>query len=105
MTANTTRGHQWNPKSETKLTGGTNFQVRNLAPSTLPANGMGMSSMMGQQPMGMTQQPMGMGVGMGMVQQPYGDVTTGNDDESTTVWSTIVPDAATTVLWNEPKGI
>ena len=77
MTANTTKGHQWNPKSETKLTGGNNFQVRNLAPSTLPANGMGMNGMMGQQPMGMTQQPMGMGMGMvrqpmGMVQQPMG---------------------------------
>lgn len=56
LTANTQRGHQWNPQQPTKITGGANFQVRPVAPSTLPPT-MGMG--------GMPQQPGMMQPGMG----------------------------------------
>lgn len=67
LTANTTKGHQWNPKSETKLTGGNNYQMRGLSPSTLPP----MNNMMGTPGMGMQQQGM-VGMNTRMMVQPTG---------------------------------
>ena len=68
MKANTSKGHQWNPRGETKLTGGNNYQMRNVTPSTLPPmntmGGMGGAPMGGMQPQGM----MGMN-SMGMMGQ------------------------------------
>eukprot|EP00111_Clytia_hemisphaerica_P024225 TCONS_00071377-protein len=56
MKANTSKGHQWNQRGETKLTGGNNYQIRNVTPSTLPPmntmGGMGGAPMGGMQPQG-----------------------------------------------------
>ena len=73
MTANTAKGHQWNPKAETKLTGGNNYQMRNLSPSTLPPmnNMNNMNNMMGAPAMGMQQQGM-IGMNTRMVGQQTG---------------------------------
>lgn len=69
MTANTSKGHQWNQKTDTRLTGGNNYQMRGLAPSTLPP----MNNMMGTPvPMGMQQQQGMMGMNTRMMGQPAG---------------------------------
>lgn len=65
MTANTQRGHQWNPQQGTKMTGGANYQMQGVASSTFPTNmSMGMHSS------GVMMQQSAMG-GNPMMSQPY----------------------------------